>query len=386
MIINLHIYPSPLTNETRMFKEAKSLTHLSLVNEVHIIGYTENDLPAEEKLNDKIFIHRLLLKSKKQKTKFLRYLSFVEFFFKALFRVPVYKANIINCHSLHVLPIGVFLKIFTRSKLIYDAHELETEVTGSKGIVRYVIKVIESICMPFVDELIVVSDAIGNWYQKKYNIKNYTAIYNVPYQDLSSPDDDKSNSIFRNLFNLSENDVLFIYQGVLTKARGVDEIVKTFLDAPKHLHIVFMGNGPLKDTIMEVSQTHSNIHYHSLVKPEDVLTFTRSADVGIHIIKNTCLNHYYCLPNKIFEYFMAGIPFVVSNFPEMGKIVRNTDGGWLIEPNSKSLLEAINKITIDELKEKKRNIVNAKPNYGWEKEEVKYVALYNRIKSKLALA
>ena len=380
-IINLHIYPSPLTNETRLMKEARSLINLSLVDEVHILGYLENNLPSEDKLSNKIFIHRLSVKSKTKNNKLFRYFSFVEFFFKALFSASKYRANIVNCHSLHVLPIGVFLKFFTKAKLIYDAHELETEVTGSKGLVRVTIKLIERICMQFVDELIVVSDAIGDWYQKKYNLESYTAIYNIPLQEKSGLDRDRS--IFRKKFRLNDSDVLFIYQGVLTKARGVDDILHTFLHAPNHLHIVFMGGGTLQTLIVEATKSHSNIHFHPYVKSSEVLDYTRGADVGIHIIKNTCLNHYFCLPNKIFEYFMAGMPFIVSNFPEMAKIVKSTDGGWLIEPSSQILLETIKNLSIEDIKGKEQNIQTAKPFFGWEIEELKYIPLYNKLKSNM---
>jgi hypothetical protein len=95
------------------------------------------------------------------------------------------------------------------------------------------------------------------------------------------------------------------------------------------------------------------------------------------------LSYFYCLPNKIFEYLMADIPFVVSDFPEMGKIVKRTNGGWLIDPNSISLLETIKKISINNIKEKKQNILKEKPNFGWEIEEKKYVSIYDRIKLKL---
>jgi glycosyltransferase involved in cell wall biosynthesis len=362
-------------------KEARSLIDLGLVDEVHVLGFVEERLPFTEKISDKIFIHRLLLKSSTMDSKIGRYLNFVIFFIKALFNVSKYKANLINCHSLHVLPLGVLLKFFTKSRLIYDAHELETEVKGSKGIVRVLIKVIERICMLFVDELIVVSDAIGEWYKQSYRLDNYTAIYNIPPQDKSIVDRDSS--IFRKMLQLNTNDILFIYQGILSEPRGVFDILNTFLQAPSHLHIVFMGGGPLEKLVKDATRVNSNIHFHSYVNPSEVLNYTRGADVGIHIIKNTCLNHYFCLPNKIFEYFMAGIPFIVSDFPEMGKIVKSTNGGWLIEPNSQSLLETIKKISIDDIMEKQQSIQNAKPNFGWEIEELKYIPLYNRVKLKI---
>lgn len=380
-ITNLHIYPSPLTNMSRIMREAKSLVRLCLVDEIYLIGYNEKNHPVKEKLSDKITIHRLSIKSNVNERKYFRYLSFIEFFFKAIIVSLKYKPSIINCHSLHVLPIGVLLKIFAKARLIYDAHELETEVKGAKGVLNLFIKFIEKVCIPFVDELIVVSDSIGDWYKDKYRLNRFTSVYNIPSVDTAVFNTDKL--IFRKLFGLKDTDILFIYQGILSEPRGVDQILKTFQQASSHLHVVFMGDGPLVHVIKSATKKNKNIHYHPLVKPSDILIYTRGADVGIHIIKNTCLNHYYCLPNKIFEYLIAGIPFIVSDFPEMAKIVNSSNAGWLIEPNWKSLLHEIQNISIEDIKIKKQNLQFVKPNFTWEAEELKYISVYQRVKERL---
>lgn len=380
-ITNLHIYPSPLTNMSRIMREAKSLVRLCLVDEIYLIGYNEKNYPVKEKLSDKITIHRLSIKSNVNERKYFRYLSFIEFFFKAIIVSLKYKPSIINCHSLHVLPIGVLLKIFAKARLIYDAHELETEVKGAKGVLNLFIKFIEKVCIPFVDELIVVSDSIGDWYKDKYRLNRFTSVYNIPSVDTAVFNTDKL--IFRKLFGLKDTDILFIYQGILSEPRGVDQILKTFQQASSHLHVVFMGDGPLVHVIKSATKKNKNIHYHPLVKPSDILIYTRGADVGIHIIKNTCLNHYYCLPNKIFEYLIAGIPFIVSDFPEMAKIVNSSNAGWLIEPNWKSLLHEIQNISIEDIKIKKQNLQFVKPNFTWEAEELKYISVYQRVKERL---
>lgn len=38
-------------------------------------------------------------------------------------------------------------------------------------------------------------------------------------------------------------------------------------------------------------------------------------------MQGTCLNHCLALPNKIFEYIQAGIPILVSDLPEMQRVV-----------------------------------------------------------------
>lgn len=379
MLINLHIYPSPFKSETRINKETMSLIDLKLVDRIDILGYWEPGLAEEEQVYPGIWIHRIVIKSKTRSNKLFRYLAFLEFLIKAWIRSSKYKVNIVNCHSLHVLPLGVWLKIFSRCMLIYDTHELETEVSGSTGILRAFAKGLEFSCMPFVDKIIVVSDSIGEWYKRVYNLKEYTSIYNIPYQNFTPACKPEYNLKLK--YSLPHDAMLFIYQGVLSNARGVLDIVTAFAKLEQNYHIVFMGYGPLVDYILGKSEENKNIHYHPPVPSSELLHFTSSADAGIHIIKNTCLNHFYCLPNKIFEYLMAGVPFIVSNFPEMGKIVDDTGGGWLIEPSADSLLETIRNIKPNDLEEKRRRVLQSHTNYGWEIEEKKFIPIYNRLRS-----
>ena len=47
-----------------------------------------------------------------------------------------------------------------------------------------------------------------------------------------------------------------------------------------------------------------------------------------------CLNHRLALPNKLFEYLMAGTPVLASDLPEIRKIVTGYQVGRLAAPGS----------------------------------------------------
>ena len=74
------------------------------------------------------------------------------------------------------------------------------------------------------------------------------------------------------------------------------------------------------------------------------------------MIQNTCLNHYYCLPNKLFEYAMAGLPVIVSNMKEMRELVEKYDMGIVvIDDKIESMNNAIDKILQSDIKQMKQN-------------------------------
>jgi glycosyltransferase involved in cell wall biosynthesis len=285
--------------------------------------------------------------------------------------------KIINCHSIHVLPIGILLRFLKKTKVIYDAHELETEVSGSKGIKKIFAKRVERFCIKYVDYTIVVNESIKQWYIKTYNIKKIDVIRNIPINNCTF---NSKTDIFRSTFNIPEGDLVFIYQGLLSATRGVNIVIEAFeKNENSNKHIIFLGFGPLEGVIKELSITKKLIHFMPKVSPAEVPKYTSSADIGIHMILNTCLNHYYCLPNKLFEYYLNGLPVIVSGFPELEKIVKDNDIGWLIEPSVEGLLSVINNIDSSAILKKRDNIKRTNRKFDWIIEEKKYVSVYSSL-------
>ena len=57
----------------------------------------------------------------------------MEYLTVILYKYRKKNIEVVNVHTLGLLPIGVLCKIFFRAKLIYDAHEYETQTQGLKG-------------------------------------------------------------------------------------------------------------------------------------------------------------------------------------------------------------------------------------------------------------
>ena len=139
-----------------------------------------------------------------------------------------------------------------------------------------------------------------------------------------------------------------------------------------------MGYGPLENTIKEEAKNQKNIYFHQAVTAKVLLDYTSSADFGIIFYENNCLNHYYCLPNKMFEYLMAGLPVIVSNLYEIRKIVENNSIGVVATENTPTgLKQAIE--TAQELDKNQliNNIIKLKAIYNWEEQEKVLLRIYD---------
>ena len=357
-VMNLHIYPSNFTHETRILKETKSIVDKHLVDSLHIVAFWKPGLNEYEKIDKKRSLWRVPIR--------LWVLSENNFF----------KGNkgvtIVNCHTLSVLSLGVVFKFLFGSKLIYDAHELETETVGSHGIRRRLAKVLERLCIDYCDAMVVVNDSIAEWYRKKYDVDSVHVIKNVPYRYENRVDNPQ---LLKEIFGIQPDEILFIYQGILSEQRGVNVLLDAFSRSDSKRHIVFMGFGPFECKVKQYAELYQNIHFQPPVNPSDVLFYSASADIGVHLIENTCLNHYYCLPNKVFEYIMSGLPIIVRDFPEMAKIVKKAKCGWIVSED-KSILELIQNLTMEEIKAKKVNVQKYRKQIGWEQEESKLQEIY----------
>jgi glycosyltransferase involved in cell wall biosynthesis len=64
------------------------------------------------------------------------------------------------------------------------------------------------------------------------------------------------------------------------------------------------------------------------------------ADVGVIAFQPIERNNLLATPNKLFECLAVGVPVVVSDFPEMGRIVRESKVGATCDPGSPSSIAA----------------------------------------------
>ena len=325
---HLHIYPSPITFENRIKREVEAIAELEI--NVIILGTYETGLTKTEWLSDKIQIRRL--NRRFDHTLLTRVLFTLIFYLRCLIEIIKIRPQIVNLHSLSTLPLAPFCRL-CGARVIYDAHELETETKQLKGLRKVISKRVEATFIGFAFAYIFVSRSIQKYYEDLYNLQNTEVIRNLPLYKKIQPQDK-----FRALFDIDADKKIFLYQGALVEGRGVREIIAAFADKPK-MALVIMGFGALADEITTEIDKFPNIYFCPAVSPHELLNYTASADFGILSTDTSCLNHLYCLPNKLFEYIMAGLPILASDLVEVGIILDKYDCGIVVENLNKNTLD-----------------------------------------------
>jgi glycosyltransferase involved in cell wall biosynthesis len=371
----LHICQTDIRSDSRVLKQINALKKNGFVVkgvgvrgsyvDSGIAGNTTSDLELVGvsfkgyKRLPKIFKHAVVMLS---------------LLFRCLIISVKFRPNFVHCHDTIALPIGVFLGVLMSAKVIYDAHELESNRNGLTKLLGHVTLRIEKCLWRFIDALIVVSPSIGNWYQTVVGPKLYEIILNSPDNFVRKK---TRYNYLRQKFGIDSHRKIFIYNGIFGPGRSLNILVEIFKKTKIKSDLVLLGYGPLEDTLRLMSENVPNIHFHPAVEHVDVVPITSSADFGVCLIENCSLSDYYSLPNKLFEYAFAGIPVVGSKFPDIENLIFRHNLGVVSDLDSQSILTTIEECQDFDVFATAQDL----HLISWAKQEQKLVKLYNSLLS-----
>ncbi|GGI41351.1 glycosyltransferase [Mammaliicoccus stepanovicii] len=289
----------------------------------------------------------------------------------------IQNADIYHANDLNTLPQAIICSKlrFKPKPLIYDSHEVQSDRTGYN---KEKIKLIESFMIKFVDQMIVENHTRAKYNEKIYGFYPKT-LYNYSEKfDINT----KPKINLHELAGIPKDEKILLYQGGLQEGRGLELLIKA-MDDIKQGHLLFIGAGkltePLKKMAAESNEYH-RIHFLDKVPFQELPSYTREAYVGFQVLQNICFNHYSASSNKLFEYMMAHVPVISCDFPEIKKVVCDTETGLVVDShNCSEIAQAVNKIVENEtLRETfSENTKRAKEIYNWNNEKAKLLDIYN---------
>jgi len=374
-LINIHIYPSPLLNDSRILREARSIASFSFFKHIELVGMGRSDLLATEELQHDIRIVRLG-KLNPQRRFWAKIANMVFWSFIVFVKYRNKQVSCINCHGVKVLPLSVLLKYsIGGAKLVYDAHELETETIGLHGFRKWITKQVERLLIRKADHCVFVGRAIEEWYIQQYGLDNTTVLYNCPtYKDT------QQSNYFREKYAVPIEKSIFLYQGGIDEGRGITLLIKAFSHLADRAVLVIMGYGTLKDWVISQTKKYQNIHYHDAVHPDKLLDYTCCTDYGLSVIEDTSMSYKYCMPNKLFEYIMAKKPVLVSpTIEQRNFVIRYGVGEVAIDFSTEAIQQAALKLIDSSPSVYEVGINRVRDEYNWEVQEKKLKDIYSKI-------
>jgi len=306
---------------------------------------------------------------------------YAEYNLRLFFLLLFSKADVLFSNDLDTLLPNYLISRLKRKELIYDSHELFTELPELIGrpMVKWVWTKLENFLFPKLQNIITVNQSIANIYKEEY-AKKIQVIRNIP---LPIKLDTK---VSKEDFGFQKDDFLIILQGAgINMHRGAEEA----LEAMKYVYgakLLIIGSGDvfedLKRKRIELQLEHK-VQIIDKLPYQELMQYTSIADLGLSLDKDTNLNYRYSLPNKVFDYIHASTPILVSRLPELLNIVETYKiGGRVRNIRPQCIADKINAVikTPAFIVEWKENLIKAQKELNWDLEEEKYLKFLGQIK------
>jgi glycosyltransferase involved in cell wall biosynthesis len=319
--------------------------------------------------------------TKRFKMLFKKGFLFYKFFNIRLFIFLLFHKNdILVSNDLDTLLSNFLVSKIKRTPLVYDSHEYFTEMpeVQNRPFVKWFWTKIEKSIFPKLKYVMTVSEPIALRYENLYHIKplvvrniskNTTHI--IPFK--------------REELNLRQNDLLVILQGTgINIDKGAEELIDA-VNSTDGVVLLIIGSG---DLISELKRRvgklkiGEKVRFIPVLQWEELMKYTKTADAGMCLEKDTNLNYRYSLPNKLFDYISAGIPVIANDLPESGKIIKENNCGIIISSvTPENISFALSELRDNpvRLAELKRNAVATSAKLNWEIESEKVKDFYNKI-------
>ena len=253
-------------------------------------------------------------------------------------------------HSIHANDLDTLLAAFLGSKvrgkeLVYDSHEYFTEVPelAENPFAKRIWERIEEWIFPTLSQVITVNESIANLYKEKYG-NQVQVMRNIP-EGKPEGMEPNTTKVSRAALGLPKDKTILIVQGT---GINVDRGNKELVDAMRYMDgflLLIIGSGDVLPRLKEIVLSEGlreKVIFKDKMPYEQLKFYTAASDGGISIDKDTNINYRYSLPNKLFDFIHAEIPCIVSDLPEVKRIVHEFKVGTVLSShNPKEMAEEI---------------------------------------------
>jgi len=269
------------------------------------------------------------------------------------------------------LPIAARLAAENGGVYVYDTHEFAIEEYQERWVWRVAQKpIVAALEKSFIKEARLVS-AVSSGIADRI-----TQIYQLPRPAITIRN---TPSYIEVPFRSTPEVVRVLYHGIVSPGRGLEAAIDSVPSWAPDRQFYIRGPGSegyitsLRERI-ERAGLQSRVF---LLPPVPMTELVRSAaefDVGFFALPSHSLHNEFALPNKFFEYTMAGLALCVSRLTEMDFLVSKYQiGSTFAEVVPQPIAEAINELSRERIDQYKRNSLIAARELCWERESAKLV-------------
>lgn len=254
----------------------------------------------------------------------------IRYFLFLLFR----PFSVATANDLDTLPAVFCATVIRRKPMVYDSHEYFTEVPElqNRPIVKRIWTTIERWILPHLKNCITVCESIANIYQEKYGV-TVSVVRNLPFRQEKTD--------LQNGGNQDDGNII-LYQGSLNVGRGLELLIGA-MRYVENAKLLVVGDGDIRadlQNLVQQKKLDGVVQFTGRVSYSEVQKFTKRATIGVSLEDDCCANYRYALPNKLFDYIQSCKPVLVSDLPEMARIVSRYRCGEILTERTEQALAA----------------------------------------------
>lgn len=300
---------------------------------------------------------------------------------RVLRRLAADRPDVVHCHDLTAIKVGaIHRRRYPQCRFVYDSHELTEHQEPFSWWHRRHLLGRQRRSGKRADAYITVNDSLAGYSREHHPyfppavvVMNATPATAAPIAD---------DGRLHRAAGLSPERKVLLFQGGFVPGRGLPALLQAATLLPDDWRLVLMGWGPLESQLHQLRDAlpggRETIRFVPAASQAELPFWTAGATVGTILYENTCLNHWFCSPNKLWEYPNAGVPILASRFPEMESIIARHGTGWLLDMPAppEQIAAAVRAISDDDLAAKKRNCAAFLARDNWRVYESRLLALY----------
>jgi glycosyltransferase involved in cell wall biosynthesis len=221
--------------------------------------------------------------------------------------------HVVHANDLDTLVAGWWIARRDRARLVYDAHELYTSQEPDPPLVhRAVSGWLERSLGRRADAVVTVNEQIAEELERRLRLATRpTVVLNCPpVEDSPEP-------------HPQPGCVSAVYQGAMGPGRFTDDLLIAAASAPR-LHLTMrVAGADIESLQTEVARRglEDRVRVVPPVPPDQLVSALAGFDVGLIINRPVTLNDELVLPNKLFEYLMAGLAVVAPRLPALTPVL-----------------------------------------------------------------
>lgn len=257
---------------------------------------------------------------------------------------------------------------------VYDSHEYATQEYAERLAWRLfqqpLVQSIERRYLPGAAVVTTVSPGISRALQDLYQPATPVAtLRNLPvYQAMS--------------FRPCGDRIQVLYHGVVAPGRGLEASIRSVVGWPETFDLTIRGPGDPAYLVL-LSQMADEVGVKervTIAPPVPTTDLVRAAsmhDIGLLAAPCHSMHNALSLPNKFFEYLMAGLALCVSELPEMADILADTGAGLSCGDGSEAAIaEAMRTLNVEQIHKMKRNSLEAAKTFHYQADAAPIEQMY----------